>query len=279
VTIGIVVKFKEPDGADEGFVILADRMVSFGAKGVEYPVSKIDELTCPANPFRLFAVASGAAPLIDEFFSRIKRKLAAAPTRTVEDATQDALGIADEMLKEDIEMQLLKPWGLSTRDFTGANPVNPQLMERLMTGAMGEVIPTFWSMLQVTFGGIDHEGVKIMGLAGGDLFHASKIGFGVTGSGEDSAEWTLIHGRFDPKGGLFHSLLLAVMAKVQAEESMGVGRSTNAHVVRLDRAHDATISEDAISKIRDWAREEEKRRGEEVGRFISGMGSLVGGNK
>lgn len=223
MTIGVVVKFKDAGKGDEGFVILADRMVSFGAKGVEYCVSKIDELTTPANSFRLFAVASGAAPLIDEFFGRVKRSLSGTPTARIEDAVSGALAIADEMLREDIEMTYLKPWGLSTNDFRGANPVNQQLLDRLMNQVLSETIPTFWGMVQVIFAGIDAEGVKILALSQGDVIHMSKLGFAVTGSGADSAEWTLIHGKFDPTRGLYHALHLAVLAKVQAEESMGVG--------------------------------------------------------
>lgn len=277
MTIGVVVKFKEPSEGDEGFVILADRMVSFGAKGVEYSVSKIDELTTAGNRFRLFAVAAGAAPLIDEFFGRVKRGLVGTASGMIEDAVNGALAIADEMLREDIEMTYLKPWGLSTSDFRGANPVNQQLLDRLMNQILTETIPTFWSMLQVIFGGIDSEGVKILAVEQGNVVHLSKLGFGVIGSGADSAEWTLIHGKFNPKGGLYHALLLAVLAKVQAEESMGVGKSTDVHIIRFNRSDDAKLPEDSISKIRDWASDEEKRRGETNDHFISEMGSLVGG--
>lgn len=69
MTIGIALKFSGNENSeDRGVILIADRMVSFGEKGIEYPISKIDTLA--VNPDRIVSlgIGSGYDFFITEFF-------------------------------------------------------------------------------------------------------------------------------------------------------------------------------------------------------------------
>ena len=64
---------------------------------------------------------------------------------------------------------------------------------------------------------------------------SGRVGFEAIGSGFESADWTLMHRQFNPDRDMFYSLFLGMYAKIQAEESTGVGRDTDAYVIYHDR--------------------------------------------
>lgn len=233
---------------------------------MEYPVSKIEEL-CNGK-IKLFGMASGAGPLIDEFFVKLKRSCSEAKVSSVEVAAQEALNLYQRMLSEHIEHQVLRPWGLRIGDLASGKRVEEQLLQGILV-AGSQVLEGFRSNLFPIIGGIDSEGTKIFEVSNGAIDYLTKLGFAVTGSGKESAEWTLIHNNFDPNSHLYRSLVLGLLAKFQAEESMGVGTNTDVRVVTTRTDGNETLSDKAIKTVRGLIQKEQKRQQNRLENIIS----------
>ena len=100
MTIGILLKFSEFNNGKEnhGIIAIADRMVSFGAQGIEYPISKIDVLS-ETQPV-VVGVGSGYDFFITEFFDRTRTKIKTSKSKKMNDLAKEALNSYLEIIQE-----------------------------------------------------------------------------------------------------------------------------------------------------------------------------------
>lgn len=243
MTVVIALKFKEKDGS-EGVFMTADKMVSFGDIGIEYEVSKLEKIADKEN-FRVISGCAGQLSLIDEFNQRLKTELNSNGSH---DPFNVGVEIYNRMLSERIERMILSPWGLKLDDLKKENIIHANLLFDIM-GKTKDLIIDFYRNLEVILAGNCDGVLRIVSLTNGDLNEGTKLGFSVSGSGSQSAWWTLIHRGYRPNLDRNSCIVLGLFAKIQAEESMGVGSNTDAQFIRGQKI--TNLKEDWISNIRE----------------------------
>jgi hypothetical protein len=266
MTIGILLKFSEFNNGKEnhGIIAIADRMVSFGAQGIEYPISKIDVLS-ETQPV-VVGVGSGYDFFITEFFDRTRTKIKTSKSKKMNDLAKEALNSYLEIIQERVETQVLGPFGLKLKDIRSPN-FNENLYRSLYSKSDDIIGEITRRGLDIIIGGCDDSGSHLWSISDLTRMNESKIGFSVTGSGSGSAEWTVIHKNFDQTKGMIHALVIGLAAKFQAEESLGVGSKTEVKIIRPKKA--IQLNDDSIDKIRELVDEENKRQKEALEKTIN----------
>ncbi len=102
--------------------------------------------------------------------------------------------------------------------------------------------------LEVLIAGVDSYGPHIFKIEEGDYVPTDSIGYDAVGSGFESANWTLMHQSYDPRKEMSYSLFMTTYAKMNAEESLGVGSRTDGYIIDGNTIRE--IRDDEIEVLR-----------------------------
>ena len=230
MTVGIALEFLDADNR-KGIAVISDRMVSVGDWGVEMPAHK-PYVLYEREEVLVMGVGAGTLSTISEYMGNLKSAL---DKESPSDMKKVAKVCNDEyiaLLRETIQRELLDPLHISFQELTGQDSTRGKLYEDVEYRIRNIAIPKFFEDLGVLVAGIDKNSSLVFTLEDSlKLKEAGRIGFDAIGSGFDSADWTLMHRQFDGSKDMHYALLLGMYAKIQAEESSGVGRDTDAYVI------------------------------------------------
>lgn len=234
-------KYEKPE--EQGVILMADKMVSFGLTGLEANVSKIDVI---GENNGTFVAAGGAGGLwwLNEFFLRFKNA-DKENLKTVRDYAVEGGRIYREILKDDFNKTFLNPYGIDIKEvFKNETPDNFQryVSDNIEKWKMKY---TGWEFIIC---GVDSDGPHIYTISDGDYNPNDMLGYEVTGSGTPSAQWVLAHEQYDPQRDRMYSLFMSTYAKRQAEESLGVGQRTD--TILISNKGVEFISEEIIDTIK-----------------------------
>jgi len=234
MTIGIVLKFTE--GKSEGLIFIADKMYTYqGTIGIESDISKIEPVysnqkRCEA----LYGIGAGSGPWIRQYFEKLYYDLSIQTTSqqfSLSDIFDKVRGLLvapyNEIIKKRIEESVLGPLGIKYDPDKMTQYINDPTLSNIISGKISEV----WNSLDVLIGIQLKNKVAIYNVNNSEVADLTSQGFGVIGSGGLSAMWALIHLGYSPSNDMKKALTLGLFAKFQAEESHGVGESTDVVIV------------------------------------------------
>lgn len=268
MTVGIVLEFMEKDER-KGVVIVSDRMVSSGEWGVEMPAQK-PYLLYSGEEMQVMAVGAGSVSHIAEYMFRARSELQLHPPSQLDGVMKICNDIFLAMIREILQRNYLDPLGISLRELISSDITRTKLYEEVQFRLGNNVIPQFLHELAVLVAVVSKDDSLIFTLDHSLRARmAGKVGFDAIGSGFESADWTLMHRQFNPKRDMLYSLFLGVYAKIQAEESAGVGRETDAYVIHYDRVEE--VPQQVLNAIRREFEHEKKREKLNLEKAISRM--------
>jgi len=226
--VGIIVKYRI-SGEQERAILVADRMISWGAIGVEYNVSKLEKVR--DDSLKIAGVAARSEALIEEFFDKLRAKCENA--KCFDDVKQIVSDCVSGIIVDKITDAVLKPMGMDAARFLDLTERNPthQFVGEAMT-----IRQNLSNSLHVVLAVREGDSLKLIlqqptfsytPYSSPEISELSKLGFATVGTGSDSAWWTLVHMGYDPADDIKINLTKALLAKIQAEESHGVGKNTD----------------------------------------------------
>ena len=247
MTIGIILKFKERD--TEGLVLIADRMYTYQEIiGVETDISKI-EAVYAENCNAVYGIGSGSGPLITAYFNSLRSRVSSDPSRLLD----HLVGSYNDVIVQKIKNSVLGPLGAEFNPADIERYTNNPTIFNMINNKVNEV----WNNLDVLIGIVRGNRVSIHNINSSEDIDLTTQGFGVTGSGANSALWTLIHLGYSPNSDMRTALTLGLFAKFQSEESHGVGEATDAIVVYCggDSLVVNTVDGSTIARIKEIYKE------------------------
>ncbi|WP_016730753.1 hypothetical protein [Saccharolobus islandicus] len=231
MTIGIVLKFTEDKS--EGLIFIADKMYTYqGTIGIESDISKIEpvysnEKKCEA----LYGIGAGSGPWIRQYFERLYQDLSTPQQLSLSDIFNNIRSILiapyNEIIKKRIEESVLGPLGIKFEPDKMEQYINNPILFNNINNKISEV----WNGLDILIGIQLQNKVAIYNINSSEVNDLTSQGFGVIGSGDLSAMWSLIHLGYSPNNDMKKALTLGLFAKFQAEESHGVGEATDAVIL------------------------------------------------
>jgi hypothetical protein len=228
-----------------GCIIVADKMLSYRDIALETDSSKLHKLI-ESDLIRVVMGAAGTAELIEDFSQRLQENIERISgnrskkeeIRTVRDIAKLSVKTINEMIKENVE-SLLIPYGKTLSEVFRQNV--PSELLTFVGRTIEDNRKTLYRELEILISGVDSYGPHIFKIEEGDYVPTDSIGYDAVGSGFESANWTLMHQSYDPRKEMQNSLFMTAYAKINAEESLGVGTRTDGYI----------ISENSIREIRD----------------------------
>ena len=234
MTVGIALEFVNEDKS-KGIVIVSDRMVSSGDWGTEMPAHK-PYILFQGDEMQVMAIGAGEMSTIAEYMGNASRALTDHPPSDLPGVMEICNNVYVEMLREVVKRNYLDPYDITFKELVDQGTIRGKLFEDIQYRIYKQAIPEFFDKIGVLVAGVTKSGTTIFSLE--DSLKATvsgRVGFEAIGSGFESADWTLMHRQFNPDRDKFYSLFLGMYAKIQAEESTGVGRDTDAYVIYHDR--------------------------------------------
>lgn len=234
MTVGIALEFVNEDKS-KGIVIVSDRMVSSGDWGTEMPAHK-PYILFKGDEMQVMAIGAGEMSTIAEYMGKASRVLTDHPPSDLPGVMEICNNVYVEMLREVVKRNYLDPYDITFKELVDQGTIRGKLFEDIQYRIYKQAIPEFFDKIGVLVAGVTKSGTTIFSLE--DSLKATvsgRVGFEAIGSGFESADWTLMHRQFNPDRDMFYSLFLGMYAKIQAEESTGVGRDTDAYVIYHDR--------------------------------------------
>lgn len=199
------------------------------------------------------------------FFSSTRRTLGNTTGLNSDKLSEIATEKYIEIIRERIKTQVLGPFNVNFEDLQKTD-FNNLLFQNLYQRA-GALIDEYNTQgLEAIIASVDINSEALWKISMGTRMNESRIGFSVTGSGSDSAQWTILHKGYDQNNGMTHALVIGLAAKFQAEESLGVGSSTEVKIIRRNGI--ATLNDDSIDKIRKSIASESDRQKIEMQKII-----------
>lgn len=247
MTVVVATIYGKGNKEKNGCVIIADKMLSYRDIAIETDGSKLHKLL-DLPELKVVMGAAGTAVLIEDFSQRLQEKIdnthssgaKKGEIKTVRDVVKLGVRTLNEMVKESAE-SFLVPYGKTLSEvFKQSTP--PDLLT-----FVGETIEKYrrdlYDELEVLITGIDIYGAHIFKIEQGDYVPTDSIGYDAVGSGFESANWTLMHQSYDSRKDLLHALFMSTYAKVNAEESLGVGMRTDGYILERDCIRELKDSE------------------------------------
>jgi glucosamine 6-phosphate synthetase-like amidotransferase/phosphosugar isomerase protein len=234
MTVGIGTIFN--NGKSPGVLLVADKMISFGQISIEHSMSKINKVL--DDKVKIFGVGSGDVSLTSDFFQRldeiVKKEYSEKKTITVIRVAEIGSFVLSHMVSARVEKQILLPLGLNFNDLK-EKKVPSELIQKI-TDDTEEIQKSLYNNIDVIIAGIDEFGAHLCKINSSDYSIADSVGFITTGSGSLSSMWTLLHRTYSSFSDLYTNLILTVQAKLQSEESFGVGTNTDIWLITKDKA-------------------------------------------
>ena len=270
MTVVIATIYNKGNTENSGCIIIADKMLSYRDIAVETEGSKLHKLV-DLPGLKAVMGAAGAAELIEDFSQRLQEKIENSLSssveerkiKTVRDVVKLGVRTLNGMIKENMESFLI-PYGMTLKDVYKQS-VPPDFL--LTVGKrLEDYRKELYQELEVLIAGVDTYGAHIFKVVDGDYVPTDSIGYDAVGSGFESSNWTLMHQSYDSRSDLPYALFMSAYAKVNAEESLGVGMKTDGYV--LERIGIRELKDDEIdllrSKIDKMIGEEKKMKEEYV---------------
>ncbi|WP_240938886.1 hypothetical protein [Metallosphaera hakonensis] len=240
-------KFKESNR--EGIILIPDRTYTYqGIIGVESDVSKVENIYTD-NCNVVYGIGSGSGPLITAYFNFLRARISADFERIIDHLVDSY----NDVIVQKIKNYVLGPLGILYDPVNVENYTNNPTIFNMINARVNEV----WNNLDILVGTIKNNKISIHNInssVGADL---TTQGFGVIGTGSNSALWTLIHLGYSPNSDMKTVLTLGLFAKFQSEESHGVGEATDVIVVYSDKGKfvSKVVDENTLTKIREKHKE------------------------
>jgi hypothetical protein len=273
MTVVIATIYDKGNTESSGCVIIADKMLSYGDIAVETDGSKLHKLV-DLPGLKAVMGAAGDAELIEDFSQRLQEKIEdtlssgarKGQIETVRDVVKLGVRTLNEMVKENVE-SFLVPYGKTLNDVFKQNV--PSDLLTFVGRTIEDNRKALYRELEVLIAGVDTYGAHIFKIEDGDYVPTDSIGYEAIGSGFESSNWTLMHQSYDSRGDLPYALFMSAYAKVNAEESFGVGMRTDGYV--LERKGISELKDDEIdllrSKIDEMIGKEKNMKNEYVTQF------------
>lgn len=221
------------NGNDFGLVVSADRLVTFeqGTFTVESKSPKIFEYKLE-DKWDFVIAGTGGMNYIEDFNRRF-RAIRSDDVLTLEDAAKKSSEVLQQMMKESAENTVLRPKGLTWERFYDKEIDKTQEISNYIVSGVAEQEKYFIEGIHLMLAGIDSSGPSIYIIEDFDYTSVGTLGYHAIGIGDRAARISLEHNNYDPRKGMHYSLLLNLMAKVQAEEAHGVGAESDCRVISL----------------------------------------------
>jgi len=273
MTVVIATIYNKGNTENNGCVIIADKMLSYRDIAVETDGSKLHKLV-DLPELRAVMGAAGAAELIEDFSQRLQEKIQDSLSsgakegkiETVRDVVKLGVRTLNGMVKENVESFLI-PYGVTLNDvFKQSVPTD---LLALVGKRLEDYRKELYQELEVLIAGVDTYGAHIFKIEDGDYVPTDSIGYDAVGSGFESSNWTLMHQSYDSRGDLPYALFMSAYAKVNAEESLGVGMRTDGYVLERKGIRELKDGEIDLlrSKIDEMIRKEKNMKKEYVTQF------------
>ncbi|MCH8043818.1 MAG: hypothetical protein IID44_08865 [Planctomycetes bacterium] len=216
----------------QSVVLIADRMVSTGlAIEFEHPVSNKVTTLSP----NCVALTAGNALVYSELFSVVRSRIFNRRSTTAEELVEIIKGAYQELRERQIVERVLRPMAFSNfREFYSTEAM---LSDTAKISIINQ-IERFDYGLDILVGGITPGGpAHLYAIEDpGTSMCYDSIGFNVIGSGMNLAFSSLIANHCHEKMNLSDSLMLALEAKITAENAPGVGRKTDVVTITSEGA-------------------------------------------
>lgn len=259
MTIGIALEYgKNENLSEEGIIFIGDKMVSTGNWAVELPSAKLAKL-CSKSDLKVYALGSGDVSNISKFIRNLRVAIENDGMTTVHEVAEKGTDVYNESIRMEIEKTLLSPYGFEIKDVLMSKDANDTFVDDFLYRSRNKR-SDLYGQLGILIAGVDKYGAHIYKIEEGSYSDAGRLHFDTIGSGSESADWTLMHSYYDPSKDLDYSLMLGMMAKIQAEESMGVGSNTDAISISIESNGIGEIKPETLSYIRKVFRSENKRQ-------------------
>ena len=252
MTVVVATIYDKGNRENSGCVIVADKMLSYRDIAVETDGSKLHKLI-DLPGLKAVMGAAGTAELIEDFSQRLQENIESALSgkvkkseiKTVRDVVKLGVKTLNEMVKESVE-SFLVPYGKSLNDVFKQNV--PTDLLTFVGRTIEDNRKTLYRELEVLIAGRDSYGAHIFKIEEGDYVPTDSVGYDAVGSGFESANWTLMHQSYDSRKELPYSLFMSSYAKINAEESLGVGTRTDGFIINGDDIRE--IRDDEIELLR-----------------------------
>lgn len=259
MTVGIAA-IAENDG-DPHVVVSADRMVTVGQEGgVEYEdtESKLEPFLHTDDTCAV-AVGSGHSTYIDEIMDTLQTFVAGERIVTVREAMNYCLGAYQHVIRTTVNNRILAPLGYKLGDLKDEDVNIPPEIQRSIAEQIANYRERLSGRVNILIAGVGQDGPGVFLVSGGDFTNYTDMGYGVIGTGGDSARLTLIRRRFDRNCSLREGVFTVLEAKSQSEERQGVGQQMDMALVKQDSIR--PISNSGIDELREMLDdiEEEER--------------------
>lgn len=228
--------------------MISDRMVSVGPWGVEMPAHK-PYVLYNNKETTVMAVGAGTLSVISEYLRTLTSSLGKEESLSMLDVAKKANDEYVNLLREKVQREVLDPFHIDFDDFVSQNGIRREMYDDIEYRIRTDTMRQYFRDLGVLVAGVDESGPMIFTIEDSLKYRESgRVGFDAIGSGFESADWTLMHRQFDANKDLFYALQLGMYAKLQAEESSGVGRDTDAYIIQQGKITE--VPENILDSIR-----------------------------
>ncbi|WP_139042970.1 hypothetical protein [Halorubrum tropicale] len=246
VGIGAICSSEE----DPSVIVAADRMVTVGQSGgVEYedtsakiePIIQTDQLSAAM-------VGSGSSVMIDSIADTARQLAAANNVVEAEGARELMLTAYKHHVQETISNNVLSPLGYELEDLKDDEIEIPVEVQRIVLEQSMEYKNKFSDQVQILLAVTSQSKSRLYLIAGNDYTDFTDIGYGVIGSGTQSARLTFIRREYDSACDFPECIFTVVEAKSQAEERQGVGQDMD--MIEVTQAGIREFDEGEITDLR-----------------------------
>lgn len=213
---------------DPHVIVSADRMVTYGQQsGVEYEDtnSKIESIISN-DQVNAVAVGSGSTTYIDEVIKNIRRTISNSDQniRRINNVLNHSLSGLKYTVQDSISNQILAPFGYSLNDLRDSDTEIPAEIQKGIFEQTANLREQIANEVHLLIAGVGVDGPGVYLLHGTDYTNFNDMGYGIIGSGSDSARLTFIRRRYDRKCSVREGVFTVLEAKNQSEERQGVGQ-------------------------------------------------------
>jgi hypothetical protein len=153
-----------------------------------------------------------------------------------------------KVIQETVENQALSPLGYELSDLKNGRSEIPREIQRVIAEQADAIRSDMADKVQFLISGVGQQGPGVFHVSGADFANLNDMGYGVVGSGTDSARLSFIRRGYDPSSDLREGLFSVLEAKSQAEERQGVGQQMDLAVVGAGEVD--IFDEEDISDLR-----------------------------